>query len=90
MLPQELPEKENVPIQEESIETFREEMPHAEIKYSKSIPTPRGSIVAPSYKYKSGEAIFLVEEKDVPMKLRDAAITENPSLIAGMKRYSYL
>ncbi len=86
-LSRELLEEENVPAQEESIETFREEMPRAEIKYSKSILPLRGSIVDPSYEYKSGEAIFLVEEKDVPLKLRDAAITENPSLVAGMKRY---
>lgn len=83
----ELLEDDNVPIQEESIETFKEELPRAEAKYSNSILPLRGSIVDPSYDYTSGKAIFLVEEKEVPLKLRDAAITENPSLVAGMKRY---
>jgi len=80
-------EDENLQVQKQNIDTFREEMPRAEIKFSKSLLPLRGSIVDPSYEYKSGKAIFLVEEKDVPLKLRDAAITENPSLVAGMKRY---
>ncbi len=86
-LTQELLEEENKPIQKETIKTFREELPKAELKYSKSILPLRGSFIDPSYEYKTGKAIFLVEEKDVPLKLRDAAITENPSLVAGMERY---
>ncbi len=86
-LSRELLEEENIPIQKKSIETFEEDLPEAEARFSKSILPLRGSMVDPSYEYKSGKAIFLVEEKDVPLKLRDAAITENPSLVAGMKRY---
>lgn len=87
LLTRELLEEENIPIQQESIQTFREKLPRAGIKYSESILPLRGSIVDPSYEYRSGQAIFLVEEKGVPLSLRDAAITKNPSLVAGMKRY---
>lgn len=86
-LSRELLEDENVPVQKESIGTFEKELPEAMKKCSKSLLPLRGSIVDPSYEYTSGKAIFLVEEKEVPLKLRDAAITENPSLVAGMKRY---
>ncbi len=37
--------------------------------------------------YDSGEAILLVEEPDVPNHMRQAAITDNGSFVAGMKRY---
>jgi hypothetical protein len=37
--------------------------------------------------YDDGEAIFLVEEPDVPNHMRQAAITENGSFVAGFKRY---
>ncbi|RLI78320.1 hypothetical protein DRP04_10285 [Archaeoglobales archaeon] len=47
----------------------------------------RGLIVDPSYEYRTGKAIFVVEDPKTPLYLRDAVITENPSLVAGMKRY---
>lgn len=87
LLSRDLLEEENVPIQEKSIKTFGEELPGTKLRFSKELLPLRGSIVDPSYEYESGEAIFLVEEGRVPLKLRDAAITENPSLVAGMKRY---
>jgi hypothetical protein len=37
--------------------------------------------------YETGTAIFLVEEKDVPLHMRQAAVTENGSFVAGMDRY---
>jgi hypothetical protein len=37
--------------------------------------------------YETGEALFLVEEPDVPNHKRQAAITENGSFVAGMKRH---
>ncbi|KXA97572.1 hypothetical protein AKJ37_02750 [candidate division MSBL1 archaeon SCGC-AAA259I09] len=86
-LSQELLEDENIPIQEQSIRTFQEKLTGAEIRSSEFLLPLRGSIVDPSYDYTTGKAIFLVEEREVPLTLRDAAITENPSLVAGMKRY---
>jgi sugar-specific transcriptional regulator TrmB len=47
----------------------------------------RGTFVDPSMDYESGEAIFLVEEPEVPNHMRQAAITENGSFVAGFKRY---
>jgi hypothetical protein len=37
--------------------------------------------------YESGKAILLVEEKDIPLQMRQAAITENGSFVAGLYRY---
>ena len=37
--------------------------------------------------YDTGKAIFLVEEEDVPLYMRQAAVTENESFVAGMGRY---
>jgi hypothetical protein len=36
--------------------------------------------------YESGKALFLVEEEDIPLHLRQAAVTENGSFVAGMNR----
>lgn len=80
-------EDEDVPLQEKSLEILQEELSEVQIKFSDYLLPLRGSIVDPSYDYTSGTAIFLVEERGVPLKLRDAAVTENPSLVAGMKRY---
>jgi hypothetical protein len=37
--------------------------------------------------YESGDAVLLVEEKDVPLHMRQAAVTDNASFVAGMSRY---
>jgi sugar-specific transcriptional regulator TrmB len=60
---------------------------NAEVRSSKTILPLRGTIVDPSYEYKTGKAIFVVEDPKTPLYLRDAAVTENPSLVAGMKKY---
>jgi sugar-specific transcriptional regulator TrmB len=80
-------ERRNVAIQREMIKHLRKNIKGVEVRFSKFILPLRGSIVDPSYEYLSGKAIFLVEERGVPLSLRDAALTENPSLVAGMKRY---
>ena len=73
-------------IQKKIVETIKNELT-AEIKFSKTHLPLRGTIVDPSYEYKTGKAIFVVEDPRTPLYLRDAAITENPSLVAGMKKY---
>lgn len=73
-------------IQEEILKLVRKEL-DAEIRVSKSILPLRGTIIDPSYEYKTGKAIFVVEDPETPLYLRDAAVTENPSLVAGMKKY---
>ncbi len=59
----------------------------AEVRFSKGLLPLRGSIIDLSYEYRTGKAIFAVEDPKTPLYLRDAIITENPSLVAGMKRY---
>lgn len=51
-------------------------------------PMPwRGTLADPSMEYETGTAILLVEEKDVPLHMRQAAITDNESFVAGLNRY---
>jgi len=73
-------------VQREIVNAIQKEL-NAEIRFSKTILPLRGAIVDPSYDYTSGKAIFVVEDPKTPLYLRDAAITENPSLVAGMKKY---
>ena len=80
-------ETENRPIQAEIVEYVTEEYPDVGFRFSTG-PLPwRGTLIDPSMDYESGEAIFLVEEPDVPNHMRQAAITENGSFVAGLKRY---
>lgn len=78
---------ENQAVQTEIIDSVRTDYPHVGIRYSNQ-PLPwRGTITDPSMDYETGKAIFLVEEKDIPLHKRQAAVTENGSLVAGMGRY---
>ncbi|MFP3910341.1 MAG: TrmB family transcriptional regulator [Archaeoglobaceae archaeon] len=73
-------------VQEEILRLVDQEL-GCEVRLSKTILPLRGTIVDPSYEYKTGKAIFAVEDPVTPLYLRDAAVTENPSLVAGMKKY---
>lgn len=84
---EQLKDEKDKSLQKNALKILREELGEVKVRFSKFILPLRGSIVDPSYDYSSGKAIFLVEERGVPFTLRDAAITENPSLVAGMKRY---
>ncbi|QLD90779.1 TrmB family transcriptional regulator [Natronomonas salina] len=84
--PELLPE-ENVPHQEAIVERIESEYPAIDFRFSEEVLPWRGTFVDPSMDYGSGQAIFLVEETDVPDYKRQAAITENGSFVAGMKRY---
>lgn len=83
------PEKlvsENRPVQSERVETIRESYPEVDFRISKEKLPWRGTLADPSMDYESGKAIFLVEETDIPLEFRQAAITENGSFVAGMNR----
>jgi hypothetical protein len=80
-------EKKSIFLQKKTLKLLKEDLPEVQVRFSNFILPLRGSIIDPSYDYSSGKAMFLVEEKGVPFPLRDAAVTENPSLVAGMKRY---
>ncbi len=73
-------------VREEILRLVDQELT-CEVRLSKTILPLRGTIVDPSYEYKTGKAIFAVEDPVTPLYLRDAAVTENPSLVAGMKKY---
>ncbi|MFB6227704.1 MAG: TrmB family transcriptional regulator [Halobacteriales archaeon] len=77
----------NRSVQAEIIEHIRTEHPDVGMKYSNHVLPWRGTFVDPSMEYDSGRAILLVEEKDIPLSMRQAAITENGSFVAGLKRY---
>jgi sugar-specific transcriptional regulator TrmB len=78
---------ENRPIQRDRVEQLRADYPSVDLRFSEEKLPWRGTIVDPSMDYESGRAIILVEEKDVPLHMRQAAITENGSFVAGLKRY---
>jgi sugar-specific transcriptional regulator TrmB len=74
-------------IQESVTERLREEFPAVEFRFSTGRLPWRGTFVDPSTTYDDGEAIFLVEEPEVPDHMRQAALTANGSFVAGFKRY---
>ncbi len=84
--PRHLPE-EKQEIQADIVDRIAEEYPQVDIRFSEERLPWRGTFVDPSMEYDSGKALFLVEERDVPNHRRQAAITENGSFVAGMKRY---
>jgi sugar-specific transcriptional regulator TrmB len=78
---------ENREVQTDVVARLREEFPAVTLRFSEG-PLPwRGTIVDPSLAYESGQAVFLVEEKELPLSMRQAAVTDNASLVAGMYRY---
>lgn len=72
-------------IQRERMATLRD-LDGVAVRVSESKLPVRGTLVDPSMAYDTGEAIFLVEEEDVPLHLRQAAVTENAPFVAGMNR----
>jgi len=73
--------------QADLVDRVRSAYPDVGLRFSTG-PLPwRGTLIDPSPDYASGEAIFLVEEPNVPNHMRQAAITENGSFVAGLKRY---
>jgi len=75
----------NGEIQREILDRIEAAFPDIDYRFSKT-PTPwRGTIADPNHT--QATAIFLVGEKDIPLHMRQAAITEDESFIAGMNRY---
>lgn len=78
---------ENREVQTNIVASVRSEYPAISIRFSNEQLPWRGTLIDPSMEYVTGKAIFLVEEKDVPLHLRQAAVTDNGSFVAGLKRY---
>jgi sugar-specific transcriptional regulator TrmB len=73
--------------QADMVEYIEGSYPELGMRFSTGRLPWRGTLIDPSLEYDSGEAIFLVEEPTVPNHMRQAAITENGSFVAGLKRY---
>ena len=80
-------EPENRDRRREIIDHLSAAYPAIELRFSEDRLPWRGTFIDPSQDYATGKAILLVEEEDVPNYLRQAAITENGSFVAGLKRY---
>ena len=78
---------ENAAVQERMVTRLRERYPEAAIRFSATRLPWRGTFADPSLEYDSGRAVLLVEEEDIPLHKRQAAVTENPSFVAGLERY---
>lgn len=78
-------EPDNQPIQADRIEEI-ESIDGVEYRISGSKLPVRGTLADPSMEYDMGKALFLVEEEEIPLHLRQAAVTENASFVAGMNR----
>jgi hypothetical protein len=77
----------NAETQRTVVNELRREFPTVTLRFSDRQLPWRGTLADPSMEYDTGVAIFLVEEKEIPLHMRQAAITENGSFVAGLRRY---
>lgn len=64
-----------------------EEFPGVTVRVSDRVLPWRGTFADPSVDYDSGRGLLLVEQEEVPNHHRQAAVTENPSFVAGLWQY---
>jgi sugar-specific transcriptional regulator TrmB len=81
---------ENQEIQDGIVDHIRTDHPAIDLRFSEDLLPLRGTIVDPSRDYETGTAVFQVEEQDIPLPMRQAAVTESESLVAAMERYFQL
>jgi len=79
---------ENLNIQQMVRERIETNLPNVEYRFNNLPMTWRGTIADPEEE--SGTAILLVGEKDTPLHMRQAAVTEDESFVVGMKQYFQL
>jgi hypothetical protein len=74
-------------VQADRVRSLCDDHPDVSLRFSDE-PLPwHGTFADPSVEYETDEAVLLVEEKDVPLSMRQAAVTDNPSFVAGLSRY---
>ena len=83
----ELLEESNQAHQQRMRQHLNSSYPAIEYRFSAKRLPWRGTVVDPSLSYDSGAAVLLVEEEDIPLHNRQAAITDNASFVAGLERY---
>jgi len=64
-----------------------EQFPGVTVRVSDRVLPWRGTLADPSLAYDSGRGLLLVEQEEVPNHHRQAAVTENPSFVAGLWQY---
>ena len=77
---------DNREVQTEIYAELADSYPGIEVRFSNEKLPLRGTVADPSMDYESGKAILLVEEKDIPLSMRQAAVTDNGSFVAGLER----
>lgn len=75
----------NAEIQQDILDTVGDVFPEIDYRFSERPMPWRGTLVDPDRD--DGTGIFLVGEKDTPLHMRQAAVTEDESFIAGMNRF---
>ncbi|GAB7008085.1 TrmB family transcriptional regulator [Halorubrum trueperi] len=73
--------------QREIRRSIAEAFPSASVRISDRVLPWRGTFVDPSLEYESGQGLLLVEQEEIPNHHRQAAVTENPSFVAGLWQY---
>ena len=68
-------------------ERLLEEFPGVSVRMIDRVLPWRGTLADPSVSYDSGEGLLLVEQEEIPNHHRQAAVTENPSFVAGFWQY---
>ncbi|MDB2283306.1 helix-turn-helix domain-containing protein [Halorubrum ezzemoulense] len=68
-------------------ERLLEEFPGVSVRMIDRVLPWRGTLADPSMSYDSGEGLLLVEQEEIPNHHRQAAVTENPSFVAGFWQY---
>ena len=67
--------------------TLADSFPSVSVRITDRILPWRGTFVDPDLQYQTGQGLLLVEQEEVPNHLRQAAVTENPSFVAGLWQY---
>lgn len=78
---------ENRRRQRDTVATVRGSYSEVQIRFAATKLPWRGTLADPSLAYDSGEAVLLVEEEEIPLYKRQAAVTDNHSFVAGLDRY---
>jgi len=64
-----------------------EEFPAVTVRVIDRVLPWRGTVADPSLEYDSGQGLLMVEQEEIPNHHRQAAVTENPSFVAGLWQY---
>lgn len=64
-----------------------DEFPAVTVRVSDRVLPWRGTFADPSVEYGSGQGLLMVEQEEIPNHHRQAAVTENPSFVAGLWQY---